>query len=48
MAFLPVSRSIIFCLKATEYGLVMSAPRAQLRNTDCCDNYPDTGGRNKV
>ncbi len=27
-----------FCLKATEYGLVISDPRG-------CDNYPDTGGR---
>src|SRR5579859_5471042 len=39
-AFLPVRRSIIFCLKATENGLVMSTSTFKGG-----DNYPDTGGQ---
>lgn len=44
-AFLPVRRWTIFCLNATEYGLVILDPRAQRSNTHQCDNNPDTRGR---
>jgi hypothetical protein len=47
-AFFPVRRSTIFCLKATEYGLVMLGRLAYFKKLIINlrgDNYPDTGGR---
>jgi len=43
-AFFPVSRCTIFCLNATEYGLVILTSRTQGFNG--CDTYSDTEGRN--